>query len=83
MSDLKTSQFSVRCEAELAEKIKKNANSLGGDPPMFIRRCLEEICDMIEDPEKNELPEIVAILRFAKAYKKAPTQLTPKAKKTA
>lgn len=84
MSELKTSQFSVRCEPDLAEKVRKNAQSLGGDPPLFIRRCLEEICEMIENPDKNDLPEIVAMLRFVRAYKKSPTPLkVDKGRKTA
>jgi len=72
MSDLKSANFSFRCDQELAEKIRKHSEKLMSEPSLFIRRCLTDICNLIDHPEDNSLPETVVMLRAANKHKASP-----------
>lgn len=82
MKEKKDDVLSFRCPPGLTEVIKRNANVANNDLGPFIRRCMEEICSMMDDPDKNDVPEMVAIVRYAKVAKNNPIPLN-KPRKTA
>lgn len=82
VKEKKSEQFSIRFEPSLANEIKKFAATVKLEPKDFIREAIAEMCAMMSDPRKNDLPEIVAMVRHAQEYKRNPIPLT-KPRKTA
>ncbi len=62
-----TSYFNLRIHAPTGDRMKPYAAALGWSPNRFAERCIAVLCDMIEQPSKRTLPDIVAMLDAVRA----------------
>jgi hypothetical protein len=78
--------LNLRIPDPTGDRLKPHAAALGWSPNYFAERCIATLCDMIEDPGKRTLPDIVAMLDARRAASRQPlpgaqtpsTQKTPK-----
>ncbi len=54
--------LNLRIAAAVGERLKPHAEALEWTPNKFAEKCVQIVLDMIEDPSKRVLPEVVAML---------------------
>ncbi len=68
--------FNLRVPGPTGDRMKPHALALGWSPNGFAERCIATICDMIEDPSKRTLPEMVAMIDALRAARQHPLSKT-------
>ncbi len=68
--------FNLRVPAETGDRMKPHALAIGWSPNGFAERCIAAICDMIEDPSKRILPEMVAMIDAIRVSRRQPLSAT-------
>jgi len=69
--------LNLRIRRPTGDRMKPHAAALGWSPNYFAERCVATLCDMIEDPGRRTLPDIVAMLDALLAASRQPLPGAP------
>lgn len=54
--------FNLRIAKAVGDRMKPHAEAMEWTPNKFAEKCVQIVCDMIEDPARRTIPELVAML---------------------